>query len=391
MASGLTSIKYHSKLYKCQCKGQHESTILDYGLSQGTESPVKWATMSQQSSLPRYDIHRSYEWNYSHWPEPVDVVVPPMAGQWRFCGLPVESPLGVAAGPLLNGRWCLYYASLGFDVVTYKTVRSGQRDCYPLPNLVPVECRQLRGDEVEVRECSAMQGSWAVSFGMPSKSPEHWRADVEWTREQLAGNKLLCVSVVATVQDGWAIGDLADDYALCAKWAVESGADVVETNFSCPNVATCDGQLFQQPQEARIVAERVRDAIGDVPLIIKIGHVPTRDAAARLIDALSPYASALAMTNSIATTVIQSDGGRRFDGQVRGICGSAILDSSINQVAMFHELLSEYGTKLDLIGVGGAGSATGVRGYLVAGAHAVHLATAAMLNPRVALEIKGDW
>jgi len=347
--------------------------------------------MSHQSLLPRYDIRRTYEWNYSHWPEPVDVVVPPMVGQWQFCGLPVVSPLGVAAGPLLNGRWCLYYASLGFDVVTYKTVRSRQRDCYPLPNLVPVECPSLCGDEPDVNECPEMQGSWAVSFGMPSKTPESWRADVQWTREQLASNKLLCVSVVASVQDGWAIGDLADDYARCAKWAVESGADVVEANLSCPNVTTCDGQLFQQPDNARLVAERVRDAMGDVPLIIKVGHVLSRDAAEQLIDALQPTASALAMTNSIATTVIQSDGGRRFDGQERGICGSAILDASTNQVAMFHELLSSSGSELELIGVGGAGSATDVRGYLDAGAHAVHFATAAMLNPRVAIEIKHEW
>jgi dihydroorotate dehydrogenase len=299
--------------------------------------------------------------------------------------------LGVAAGPLLNGRWCLYYASLGFDVVTYKTVRSRQRDCYPLPNLVPVECPSLHGGEAEVNECREMQGSWAVSFGMPSKSPELWRADVQWTRDQLASNKLLCVSVVASVQDGWAIDDLADDYARCAKWAVESGADVIETNFSCPNVATCDGQLFQQPGDARIVAERVREAIGDVPLIIKIGHVATPAAATQLIEALHPNATALAMTNSIATAVIQPDGNRRFDGQVRGICGRAILDASTNQVAMFQQLLSASESELVLIGVGGAGSATSVRGYLDAGAHAVHLATAAMLNPRVALEIKRDW
>ena len=58
---------------------------------------------------------------------------------------------------------------------------------------------------------------------------------------------------------------------------------------------------------------------------------------------------------------------------------------------MFHELLSAGASELELIGVGGAGSATNVRGYLGAGAHAVHLATAAMLNPHVALEIKQEW
>lgn len=347
--------------------------------------------MSQQPPLPRYDLRRSYEWNYNHPPEPVDVAMPRLAGEWQFCGLPVASPLGIAAGPLLNGKWCLYYASLGFDVVTYKTVRSVQRDCYPLPNLVPVECPSLLGDEAEVNECLEMQGSWAVSFGMPSKSPEVWRDDVQWTRLQLAPTQRLCVSVVASVQDGWSIGDLADDYARCAKWAVESGADIVEANFSCPNVTTCDGQLYQHPDDARIVAQRIRDAIGRVPLIIKIGHVPAREAATQLIDGLAPSASALAMTNSIATQVRQRDGRLQFEGQVRGICGSATLAASTSQVAMFQELLSTRNEGLDLIGVGGAGSSRDVRGYLQAGAHAVHFATAAMVNPGLALEIKRDW
>jgi hypothetical protein len=72
--------------------------------------------------LPRYDRLQSYDWNYAYAPEPVEADVPAIPGTWDFCGLPVASPLGIAAGPLLNGRWVRYYASLGFDVLTYKTV-----------------------------------------------------------------------------------------------------------------------------------------------------------------------------------------------------------------------------------------------------------------------------
>jgi hypothetical protein len=46
--------------------------------------------------------------------------VPDVPGHWTFCGLPVASPLGMPAGPLLNSRWILHYAALGFDVLTYK-------------------------------------------------------------------------------------------------------------------------------------------------------------------------------------------------------------------------------------------------------------------------------
>ena len=67
-----------------------------------------------------------------------DVDVPMYPGTWDFCGLPVDSPLGIPAGPLLNSRWILYYAGLGFSVLTYKTVRSAFRASYERPNLIPV-------------------------------------------------------------------------------------------------------------------------------------------------------------------------------------------------------------------------------------------------------------
>src|SRR5262249_46205729 len=155
--------------------------------------------------------------------------------------------------PLLNGRWILYYAALGFDVLTYKTTRSAARDCYSLPNLQPVDVKRMQSAGGELRAIDEMHGSWAVSFGMPSMAPDVWRADVEWTRGRLPNDKVLSVSVVASPRPDWSVDDLAGDFARCAKWAVESGADCVETNFSCPNVATSDGQLYQQPREAGIV------------------------------------------------------------------------------------------------------------------------------------------
>lgn len=345
--------------------------------------------MTDLPPLPTYDRFQSYDWNYVHAPDPVELEVPVVPGEWDFCGLPVASPLGVPAGPLLNGKWCLYYASLGFDVVTYKTVRSRARGCYPLPNLQPVACDQLTGEETEVPAAPKMSGSWAVSYGMPSKEPTIWRADVEATRRELAAHKVLSVSVVATVQEGWTIDDLATDYAKCAKWAVESGADVVETNFSCPNVSTCDGQLFQQPADARRVAESVRAAIGNVPYIAKIGHVPTGEAATELLDAIGPSINALAMTNSVAT-LVRDGGSLAFDGQRRGICGAAIRNASIQQTQLFADLIRERQLALQVIGVGGIQNVDDVRAYLAAGANACHIATAAMVEPMLSVLIKQE-
>lgn len=343
--------------------------------------------MSKVSSLPKYDRLQTYDWNYEHAPDPVEIEVASVPGDWSFCGLPVDSPLGLPAGPLLNGKWCLYYASLGFDVLTYKTVRSRERACYAVPNLQPVRCDQLGGGEAEVNASDDMHGSWAVSYGMPSKPPEIWRADVEATRAALPPGKLLSVSVVATVQPDWTLDDLADDYAKCAKWAVESGADAVETNFSCPNVSTCDGQLYQQPADAGHVVERVRDAIGNVPYIVKIGHVANQRSADALLAAITLSIDAIAMTNSVATKV-RAGGTLLFDGEQRGICGEAIRAASIDQVRLFAELIREFGVSTQIVGVGGIRNADDVSQYLDAGAHACHLATSAMVDPAVAVQIK---
>ena len=342
------------------------------------------------NQLRGYDWTRSYEWNYKHVPAPVEVDVPPLAGDWSFCGLPVHSPLGIPAGPLLNGAWCLYYASLGFDVLTYKTVRSRGHACYEMPNLQPVKTGPLSVSASTVPTAPLMEDNWAVSFGMPSKPPDVWRADVEQTRRALPAGKLLAVSVVGTMEEGWRIDELADDYATCAQWALQSGADLVETNFSCPNVSTCDGQLFQHVADAQVVAERVRERIGTAPLVIKIGHVSSRDLTDQLVSALGPLANGLAMTNSIAAHVVDSAGTHLFGGQVRGICGDAVRAESIRQVGRFRESICGQQSSLELVGVGGAGTAAHVLDYWRAGARVVQFATRAMRQPGVALNVRQD-
>jgi len=339
-------------------------------------------------TLSGYDYLRSYDWNYEHVPDPVDVDVPEVPGAWDYCGLPVNSPLGMPAGPLLNGQWILYYASLGFDVLTYKTVRSSYRACYPLPNLQPVDCGQLMPQKNSVPAIEDMRGSWAVSFGMPSKDPDTWREDVEFTRSKMGNGQVLVVSVVGTIQEGWAIEDLAEDYANCARWAVDSGAQCIEMNFSCPNVSTCDGQLFQQPKDAAIVAAAVRERVGKVPCIIKIGFIENDQAAMPFLEAVHSHVDALALTNSIPATVRQAGGPLLFDGQRRGICGDAVRSASIRQTRLLSRLIDEHGLDLRLIGVGGASTAKHVSEYLEAGASHVQLASAAMTDPGVALKIR---
>jgi dihydroorotate dehydrogenase (NAD+) catalytic subunit len=94
------------------------------------------------------------------------------------------------------------------------------------------------------------------------------------------------------------------------------------------------------------------------------------------------------MTNSVATRVTTDSGAVAFEGGHRGICGTAIRVASIAQVRMFAELCGYRRERVELIGCGGAATAEDVENYLAGGAVAVHIATAAMVNPQVGLEIK---
>ncbi len=340
--------------------------------------------------LPRYEADRTYEWNYAQRPDPVEIEVPDCPGNWQIAGRPMRSPLGVAAGPLLHGHWILYYASLGFDLLTYKTVRSQVRACYSMPNLRPVRQQRLVQAGCDVRVQSRMRGTWVVSFGMPSQSPDIWRADVRWTRQKLSREKLLSVSVVASVQPGWDMDEVAQDYARCAAWAVESGADLVEINLSCPNVETCDGQLYQQPENASVVAQCVQSAIQPTPLLAKIGYVPDPGQAERLLSALAPHVDGLVMVNGFSARVLEPSGEALFDGQWRGICGKAMRDVSLTQIRQFRLLRDRLGLTTQLIGVGGIFDATDVQAYFEAGATSLQLATAPMVDPFVAIKLRGE-
>lgn len=341
-------------------------------------------------NFSRYDIQKDYNWNYQHPPAPVEVSVPDVSSRWSFLGKSVASPLGVSAGPLLNGQWILYYSKLGFDILTYKTVRSVVRDSFEMPNLTPVKIGQMTGQETVVPTSPEMKGSWAVSFGMPSQPPDVWRKDIEWTRDSLRSDQILSVSVVGTIQPGWSLTDLANDFACCARWAVESGADCIETNFSCPNVLTQDGQLFQQCQNASLVAEAVRDAIGTTPYLLKIGYEANHSSALELLKSVAPFVDGLTMTNSISTTVKNSSGHLMFDGQQRGICGDAIRSESVKQTRLFSQYIQQYDLDLKLIGSGGISSASHVKEYLEAGAESVQLATAIMTNPETGINIRNE-
>jgi dihydroorotate dehydrogenase (NAD+) catalytic subunit len=345
---------------------------------------------SDHSAMDRYDISHSYEWNYENAPqEAPSLDVPQVDGDWDFCGIPVPSPLGMPAGPLLNSSWIVYYSRLGFDVLTYKTVRSRYRKCYELPNLSHIRTPQLTGNDDVVTE-GAYSESWAISFGMPSKAAEEWTRDVERARCELSPKQLLSVSVVASPEEGWTLKQIVADFVECARLATDSGADAVEANLSCPNVCSQEGQLYTSPEASAEIAGALANVLHSVPLILKIGLFDNSTQASEFVTSIAPYANALSTTNSISAKVMGSSGQPAFGGLSRGIGGLCIRDRCNAEVRMLSDVVAAIAPHVRLIGVGGIASTEDARERLANGAHHIQIATAAMLNPLIGIRMRAE-
>ena len=185
-------------------------------------------------------------------------------------GYPLRSPLGVAAGPLLNSKWVEGYARLGFDVLTYATVRSRPVIAHSLPNIRHVDAREQIAIASR-RPSGDGDATLAVSLGLPSVEPDVWRRDVRRAKERLGQGQILVVSVVGTSDPADGPDPFIADYVRCAEWAAEAGADVVEVHLAVPNPFGEPGQMVYEhvALSARILY-RVRTSI-PVPVVAKFG------------------------------------------------------------------------------------------------------------------------
>ncbi|MAF66394.1 MAG: hypothetical protein CMJ84_12145 [Planctomycetes bacterium] len=348
-----------------------------------------------------YRIDRSWEWNLAHGPQwngPVPDVPPTPAK--TLLGLPVRSRIGVAAGLLLGSKWVELYARLGFDVLTYKTVRSAARPCHPLPNWVYVDAKNGVGardavlvvaDERPVRVANVTS---AVCFGMPSVAPEAWRTDVRAARDALSDGQVLIVSVVGTPGDGGEDA-LVSDYVACARDAEASGAHIVEANLSCPNVSSAEGSIYEDPGLSERLASALRDAIPSTPILLKSGWFDDEAQLGEFARAIAPHVDGVVMVNGIARRVVRKDGAPAFGNVTSvGILGRALHAPALTAARAVARCRDAHSLDLAIVGVGGVMTEHAPTAFFDAGADAVVMGGAPMLDPLLAVRMKRahpDW
>jgi len=349
-----------------------------------------------------YDISASYEENYQKGPfiqnaPPQRVIAPAQ----NFLGFSVNSRLGIPAGPLLNSKWILAYAALGFDLLVYKTVRTIATPSHPHPNCIFLKRKDLLKEEEFGTPLTATtqqpesidEISITNSFGMPSRDPKIWQEDIQKAKSGLGKGQVLIVSVVGTPEEGGE-GGLAADYAKGAQLAKEARADIIEINLSCPNVATGEGSVFTDPVFSSTISKAVKQAIGAVPLIIKIGYLHNKEKLADIVRANAPYIDAISGLNTLSFEVVSADGRPALPGRLRsGVCGSVIRGCALEQAKSIVALRQKERYDFEIVGVGGVMTTDHIRQFIHCGVDAVMSATGAMWNPALAYQYwkEGEW
>ncbi len=349
---------------------------------------------------PFFDPLRSYEDNYDHGPFGAfaDEHVYAQSGEptHDFHGHKVYAPLGIPAGPLLNSAYCAAAFKKGFDIAVYKTVRSGVFPSHPFPNVLAIhpdgdlDLETLKKPVIADTTYSEPL-SITNSFGVPSKDPSIWQYDVRTAVESAGKGQVLVLSFMGTVVPNQTQQEFVDDYVRAAQLAYETGAPVLETNLSCPNIGN-EGLVCYNLDVTEQIARGIRSVIGDTPLILKVGYYKENADMEKLAAITQQYATGVSGINTLQAEVRNALGDQALPGSPArlrsGVCGAGIKWAGLDFVKRMKAIKDAHGYTFSLEGVGGVTVPADYKEYRDAGADVVMSATGAMWDPYLAEEIK---
>ena len=405
-----------------------------------------------QSFAPFYDVTLSYEDNYAHGPfgafhqalrvdgreersdagalAQTDSVASAAASasaesavaavpMTDFLGAKVNLPFGIPAGPLLNERFTTAAFRMGFDLATYKTVRSRAWACNPFPNVLAVHPKSADGSltpgSVELDEGVLadthydMPISISNSFGVPSRDPDEWQPDMRRAIAAAGPGQLLIPSFQGSRVAGMSTDEYIADHVTTARLVAETGARLMVMNTSCPNEGH-NRLLCHDSALVGRITEAVKGEIGDTPLAVKLAYIPPTEVedewgvSRRIVDdsALETMVrltagrgtvQAFSAINTISARLVDANGRQALPGEGRdrsGVCGRAIRSAGLDMVSRLAAIRERLGLDYTIIGLGGVVAPEDYQAYRAAGADAVMSATGAMWDASLAQRIKAS-
>ena len=177
-------------------------------------------------------------------------------------------------------------------------------------------------------------------------------------------------------------GETVSDYAkLASMLDGVAGISGLEVNISCPNIKAGGAEFGAEPASAAKVTAAVRAATS-LPLLVKLTP-NTGDIVEVAIAVARAGADGLSLINTLEGMAIDINRRRPLLGSVTGgLSGPAVKPVAL---AMVYEVAGSVG--LPVVGCGGIATSSDAIEFIMAGASAVQVGTASLVNPRAALDV----
>ncbi len=178
------------------------------------------------------------------------------------------------------------------------------------------------------------------------------------------------------------LGDSVEEYRQIAeRLAQVPGIAAIEVNISCPNVKKGGVAFGTDPQMAATVTNAVRK-MSRVPIIVKLSpNVTDIGLMARAVAEAG--ADAVSLINTLIGMAIDLPSRRpRLANIIGGLSGPAIKPVALRMVYQVARAVT-----IPIIGIGGIAKAEDALEFMLAGASAVQVGTANLINPRASEEV----
>ena len=181
------------------------------------------------------------------------------------------------------------------------------------------------------------------------------------------------------------LGDSVDEYSILAKKLNDTEVAAIEVNISCPNVKKGGVAFGVDPTMAYEVTKAVKRNTTK-PVIIKLSPNVT-DISVMAQAAEEGGADAVSLINTLLGMAINPNTKKpRLANIVGGLSGPAIKPIALRMVWQ-----AAASVNIPVIGIGGIRKAEDVVEFMLAGASAVEIGTANLVNPQVSGEIVEDF
>jgi len=272
-----------------------------------------------------------------------------------FCGIELQNPIATASGTFSSSSGKFYeYSRLG--ALTTKGVAIDPWPGNPTPRIAETRSGMLN------------------AIGLENPGIAHFIAeDLPQIRSGIGGSDTKVFANLA--------GRTIEQYVQGAQLLTTADVDIIELNISCPNVKEGGVAFGTCPAMAAKVTEQVRRVVTK-PLMVKLSpNVTDITEIARAVEAAG--ADALSLINTLTGMRIDVRERRHIlANKTGGLSGPAVLPVAIRMVYQVAGAV-----QLPILGMGGIFTGEDAAEFLMAGASAVAVGTAALVDPTAPVRI----